>query len=115
MNHNGKMLNPNRRLKMPKAVKGERREVSIMHNLSTIAAGQKLIVKFPLLGPNDVIVPSTAKLTFKVDREGGLDDNRTTYNNLAHNLVKEVNMRLQGHMNVSYQDADVFTIIKTIS
>ena len=47
MNHNGKMLNPNRRLKMPKAVKGERRKVSVTHNPSTIAAGQKLIVKFP--------------------------------------------------------------------
>ena len=31
-----------------------------------------------------------------------------TYNNLAHDLVKEVNVRLQGHTIVSYQDADVF-------
>ena len=59
MNHYGKKLNPNRRLKMPKAVKGKRREVSIMHNPSTIAVGQKLIVKFPQLGPDDVIVPGT--------------------------------------------------------
>ena len=60
MSHYGKKLNPNRRFKMPKAVKGKRRDVSIMHNPSTIAAGQKLIVKFPQLGPDDVIVPETA-------------------------------------------------------
>ena len=97
MNHYGKKLNPNRLLKMPKAVKGKRRDVSIMHNPSTIAAGQKLIVKFPQLGPDEVIIPSTAKLAFRMDLEGSLDDNRTTYHNLACNLVKEVNVRLQGH------------------
>ena len=42
MNHYGKKLNPNRRLKTPKAIKGERREVSITNNPSTIAANQKL-------------------------------------------------------------------------
>ena len=60
MNHYGKKLDPNRRLKTPKAIKGERREVSITHNPSTIAASQKLIVKFPQLGPNDAIMSGTA-------------------------------------------------------
>ena len=108
MNHYGKKLNPNRRLKTPKAIKGERREVSITHNPSTIAANQKLFVKFPQLGSDDAIVPGTAKLAFKVDLEGGSDDNRVVYNNLARNLVKEINVRLQGHEIVSYSDADVF-------
>ena len=76
MNHYGKKLNPNRRLKTAKAVKSEHREVSITHNPSTITAGQNLIVKFPQLGPDDTIVPGTA---FKVDLEGGSHDNRTMY------------------------------------
>ena len=79
MNHYGKKLDPNRRLKTPKAIKGERREVSITHNPSTIAANQKLFVKFPQLGSDDAIVPGTAKLAFKVDLEGGSDDNRVVY------------------------------------
>ena len=108
MNHYGKKPDPNRRLKTPKAIKGERREVSITHNPSTIAANQKLFVKFPQLGSDDAIVPGTAKLAFKVDLEGGSDDNRVVYNNLARNLVKEINVRLQGHEIVSYSDADVF-------
>ena len=91
MNHYGKKLNPNRRLKTPKAIKGERREVSITHNPSSIAANQKLFVKFPQLGSDDAIVPGTAKLAFKVDLEGDSDENRVVYNNLARNLVKLVN------------------------
>ena len=114
MNHYGKKLNPNRRLKVSKAVKGEYREVSITHNPSTIAAGQKLLVKFPQLGPDDAIVADTAKLAFKVYLEGGSDDNRAVYNNLARNLVKEINVRLQGHAIVSYREAACFTILKTI-
>ena len=39
--------------------------------------------------------------------DGGSDDNRVTYN-LARNLVKEINVRLQGHTIVSYHKADVF-------
>ena len=62
MSHYGKKLNPNRRFKTPKAVKGKCRDVSIIHNPSTIAAGQKLIVEFPQLGPKDVIVSGTSKL-----------------------------------------------------
>ena len=73
MNHYGKKLNPNRRLKAPKAV----------------------------------IVPGTTKLPFKLDLEGGSDDDLNSYN-LARNLVKEVNVRLRGHTTVSYQDTDVF-------
>ena len=53
-------------------------------------------------------MPGTAKLAFKVDLEGGSDDNRGVYNNLACNLIKEINVRLQGHTIVSYRDADVF-------
>ena len=83
MNHYGKKLNPNRCLKTPKAIKGECREVSITHNLSIIAANQKLFVKFPQFGSDDAIVPGTAKLAFKVDLEGGSGDNRGVYNNLA--------------------------------
>ena len=53
-----------------------------------------------------MIVSGTAKLAFKVDLEGSSDDNRTVYNNLARNSVKEVDVRLQGIM--SYRDADMF-------
>ena len=50
----------------------------------------------------------TAKLAFKEDLEGGSDYNRTVHNNLARNLVQEINVRLQGHTIISYQDADMF-------
>ena len=115
MNHYDKKLNPDRRLKTPKAIKGECREISITHNPSTIAANQKLFVKFPQLGSDDAIVPGTAKLAFKVDLEGGSDENRVVYNNLAHNLVKEINVRLQGHTIVSYGTRTCFTILIEIS
>ena len=58
----GKKLKPNRMLKTPRGIKGERREVVITHDPSTISPGQTLFVKFPPLGVDDVVVPGTAKL-----------------------------------------------------
>ena len=108
MSQYGKKLNPSRRMKTPRGIKGERKTIVITHNPSTIAAGQNLIVKFPPLGPDDVIVPGTVRLAFNLELEGGTDDNRTIYNNLARNLIKEINVRLQGHTIVCIREADVF-------
>ena len=108
MSQYGKKLTPHRRMKTPRGVKGERKTIVITHNPSTIAAGQNLIIKFPPLGPDDVIVPGSVRLAFKLELEGGSDDNRSIYNNLARNLIREINVRLQGHTIICERESDVF-------
>ena len=72
----GRKLNPYRRLRDPLGVKGVRQSVVVTNNPSTIDANQQLLVRFPNLGANDVIVPRTVKLAFTISLNS-TDANRT--------------------------------------
>ena len=56
----GKRLNPEHFLRMPKGIKGTRQKVIVTHNPSEIDQAQELLVRFPNLGSDDVIIPGTA-------------------------------------------------------
>ena len=53
----GTKLNPYRKIREPRGVKGIRQSVVITNNPSTIDQNQQLLVRFPNLSNNDVIVP----------------------------------------------------------
>ena len=57
----GNKLNPEHSLRTPK---GTRQKVIVTHNPSEIGQDQDLLVRFPSLGSNDVIVPGMANLSF---------------------------------------------------
>ena len=59
-----KQLNPEHSLRTPKGIKGTRQKVIVTHNPSEIDQAQKLLVRFPNLGSDDVIIPGTAKSQF---------------------------------------------------
>ena len=42
---------------MPKGIKGTRQKVIVTHNPSEIDQAQELLVRFPNLGSDDVIIP----------------------------------------------------------
>ena len=60
----GNKLNPERSLRTPHGIKGTRQKVIVTHNPSEIAQNQLLLVRFPKLGSDDVIVPERANLFF---------------------------------------------------
>ena len=53
----GKRLKPERSLRTPKGMKGTRQKVIVTHNPSEIDQAQVLLVRFPNLGSDDVIIP----------------------------------------------------------
>jgi dUTPase len=53
----GEKLNPYRKLREPRGIIGIRQSVVITNNPSTIDQNQQLLVRFPNLSSNDVIVP----------------------------------------------------------
>ena len=53
----GKQLNPERSLRTPKGIKGTRQNVIVTHKPSEIDQAQELLVRFPNLGIDDVIIP----------------------------------------------------------
>ena len=62
----GKKLNNERSLRTPRGIKGLRQKVIVTHNPSEIDQNQLLLVRFPNLGSEDVIVPGTVNLSFDI-------------------------------------------------
>ncbi len=103
----GAKLDPYRRLREPLGVKGVRTNYVVTNVESTINANQLLVVRFPNLGENDVIVPGSTKLAFNIVLTS-TDANRTLVNNIGRAIVKKLVVKLSGNEILSVDDADVF-------
>ena len=102
----GRKLNPFRSLREPLGVKGTRQSVVVTNNPSTIDQNQQLLVRFPNLGAQDVIVPGTARLAFTISLDS-TDANRTVVQNLGRAVVKKTTIRISGNEIMSVDDSDV--------
>ena len=103
----GRKLNPYRKLRDPLGIKGARHSVVITNNPSSIDQNQQLLVRFPNLGPHDVIVPGTARLAFTISLTS-TDDERTVVQNLGRAIVKKTTIKISGNEVLSIDDSDVF-------
>ena len=83
----GKRLNPERSLRTPKGIKGTRQKVIVTHNPSEIDQAQELLVRFPNLGSDDVIVPGMANLHFNIELTSTADPNRTIVSSIGRAIV----------------------------
>lgn len=101
------MLNPHRRLRDSLGIKGIRQSVVVTNNPSTIDQNQQLLVRFPNLGDNDVIVPGTARLAFTIALNS-TDANRTVVQNLGRAVVKKTTIKISGNELLSIDDSDIY-------
>ena len=104
----GHKLNPYRKLKKSRGIKGVRRTISNTHVPSTIDQGGILTVRFPDLGKDDVIVPGSSKLSFKIDLNSANDANRSIVNNLGRAIVNKLEVKLEGQSVFTLNDSDIF-------
>ena len=81
-----KQLNPERSLRTPKRIKGTRQNVIVTHNPSEIDQAQKLLVRFPNSGSDDVIIPGMPNLSFNVELTSAVAENRTLVSNIGLSL-----------------------------
>ena len=77
-----------------------------MNNPSTIGPDELLTVHFPDLKENQVIIPSTTKLTFNISLVG-TDVNRTLVGNLGRNIIRKLIVKLEGNEIISIDDYDI--------
>ena len=110
----GKRLNPERSLRTPKGIKGTRQKVIVTHNPCEIDQGQELLVKFPNLGSDDVIVPGTANLSFNIELTSTIDANRTLVSNIGRAIVKKMAVKFEGNEIMSIDDFDVFACCRDL-
>ena len=102
----GDKLNPRRSYRKGFALKGLRQHIIKTNNPSTIGPDELLTVHFPDLKENQLIVPSTTKLTFNISL-AGTDVNRTLVKNLGRNIIRKLVVKLEGNEIISIDDYDV--------
>ena len=103
-----KRLNPECSLRTPKGIKGTRQKVIVTHNPSEIDQAQDLLVRFPNLGSDDVIIPGMANLSFNIELTSAIDANRTIVNKIGRVIVKKLAVKFEGNEIMSVDDFDVF-------
>ena len=110
----GDKLNPNRKQRNPKGIKGIRQNVVITNNPSTIGESQLLTVRFPNLGQDDVIVPGSSRLSFIISLKSDSDENRTVVKNIGRAIVKKLSIKIEGNEVYSLDDADIYNCYKDL-
>ena len=102
----GDKLNPQRSYRKGFALKGLCQHVIKTNNPSTIGPDELLTVGFPDLKENQVIIPSTTKLTFNISLVGA-DVNRTLVGNLGWNIIRKLVVKLEGNEIISIDDYNI--------
>ena len=108
----GKQLNPESFLRTPEGIKGTRQKVIVTHNPSEIDQTQELLVRFPNLGSDDVIIPGIAKLSFNVELTSAVDVNRTLVSNIGRAIIKNLAVKFEENEMMS---VDKFNVLRSIS
>ena len=103
----GDKLNPQRSYRKGFALKGLHQHIIKMNNPSTIGPDELLTVRFRDLKENQVIIPSTTKLTFNISL-ASTDVNRTLVGNLGRNIIRKLVVKLESNEIISIDDYDIF-------
>ena len=102
----GDKLNQQRSYRKGFALKGLHQYIIKTNNPSTIGPDELLTVRSPDLKNNQVIIPSTTKLTFNISF-AGIDVNRTLVGNLGRNIIRKLVVKLEGNEIISIDDYDI--------
>ena len=109
-----KRLNPERSLRTPKGIKGTRQKVIVTHNPSEIDQAQELLVRFPNLGSDDVIIPGMANLSFNIELSSTADPNTTLVSNIGRAVMKKLAVKFKGNGILSIDDYYIFTCYRDL-
>ena len=108
----GNKLNPECSLRTAHGIKGTRQKVIVTHNPSKIDQNQFLLVRFPNLGSDDVIIPGMANLSFELSSTA--DAKRTLVNNIGRAIIKKLAVKFEGNEILSVDDFDVFACYRDL-
>ena len=104
----GNKLNPEHSLRTAKGIKGARQKVIVTHNPSEIDQAQLLLVRFPNLGSDDVIVPGMANLSFNTELTSTIDPKRMLVSNIDRAIIKTLAVKFEVNEILSIEDFDIF-------
>ena len=102
----GDRLNSQRFYRKGFALKGLHQHIIKTNNPSTIGPEELLTVRFPNPKENQVIIPSTTKLTFNISL-ASTDVNRTLVGNLGRNIIRKLVVKLEGNEIINIDDYNI--------
>ena len=86
----------------------------VTHNPSEIDQVQELLVRFPNLGSDDVIIPGTVNLSFNIELASTVDANRTLVSNVGRAIIKTLAVKFEGNEIMSVDDFDIFACYRDL-
>ena len=110
----GKRLNPECSLRTPKGIKGTRQKLIVTHNPSEIDQAQELLVRFPNLDSDDIIIPGTVNLSFNIELTSTIDANRILVSNIGRAIIKKLAVKFEGNEIMSVDDFDVLACYRDL-
>ena len=110
----GKQLNPEHSLRTPKGIKGTRQKVIVTHNPSEIDQAQELLVRFPNLGSDYIIIPGIVNLSFNIELTSTVDANRTLVSCIGRAIIKKLAVKFEGNKIMSIDDFAVFACYRDL-
>ena len=110
----GNKLNPERSLQTPYGIKGSRQKVIVTHSPSEIDQAQLLLVRFPYLGSDEVIVPGMANLSFNIELSSKADPNRTLVSNVGRAIIKKLAVKFEGNEIMSVDNFDILACYRDL-
>ena len=114
MEYGNVQLNPECSLRTPKGIEGIRQKVIVAHNPSEIDQAQLLLVRFPNLGSDDIIIPGMANLSFNIELTSTTDQNRTLVSNIGRAIIKKLAVKFEGNGILSIDNYDVFACYRDL-
>ena len=110
----GKRLNPECSLRTPKGIKKNRQKVIVTHNPSETDQAQEVLVRFPNLGSDDIIIPGMENLSFNIELTSAVDANRTLVSNIGRAIIKKLAVKFEGNEITSVNDFDVLACYRDL-
>ena len=116
----GAKLNLEHSLRTAHGIKGiMRQKIIIIHNPSEIDQNQLLLVRFPNLGSDNIIVPGMVNLSFNIKLDSTDDKNRMLVSNIGGVIIKKLAVKFEGNEILSVDGFDMFAcyqdLWKTVS
>ena len=104
----GNKLTPEHSLRTPHGMKGATQKVIVTHNPRERDQNQLLLVKFPNLGSDDVIILGMANLSFNIELSSTADTKRMLVSDIDRAIVKKLAIKFEGNEIMSIDDFDIF-------
>ena len=89
-------------------IKGTKQKIIVTHDPSEIEQDHLLLVRFPDLGSDDIIVPRTVNLSFNIELSSKADPNRMLVSNIGRAIVKKLAVKFEGNEILSMGDFHKF-------